>query len=211
MSGATNKNARSQTPAVCAIVLALCAGGSIMIVGPMRQRLADARAELESIQDVAARAGELLAGKPIVERDSARVEAEIASISGAGAALADPTALVSRLSDLARETGVDVNRVSPRMLDAEKLLSGVLRPRAVVATTIQATGNFEAIGAFLAALERQEMLGGVQSVRLTPILGDAGSDLSATIELLHAAFTIPSQEELAAIALSMQGVEGSVP
>lgn len=211
MSGGTNKNTRNQTPAVCAIALALCAGGSIMLLGPIRQRLNDARAELESIQDVAARAGELLAGKPIVERDSARVESEITAISGAGAALADPTALVSRLSDLAREAGVDVNRVSPRMLDAEKLLSGVLRPRVVVATTIQATGNFEAIGAFLAALERQDMLGGVQSVRLTPILGDAGSHLSATIELLHAAFAVPSEEEIAAIALSMQGVERSVP
>lgn len=206
MSPEPGKQTRSQMPAVWVIALTLCAGGAVMALGPIKQRLGEARVGLNEAQDIAARAGELTAGKPIMQIEQGKVRSAIETIEQAGAAVIDPAALVSRINTLASETGVIVDRVSPRRLDASKTDTGGVRPDAVVTTTVQATGNFQAMTAFIGGLESQPMIGGVQSVRLSPMLSHGTSELRATIEMTHAAFSMPSKEELAAMALSMQGV-----
>lgn len=208
MKGAGKQEQRSQMPAVWAIALAVCGGGSVMVLGPMKERLAMAQAELDAVQAVAARSGELMAGEPVIARASARVEHEIAAVEDAASGLSDPTALVSRLNDLARGAGVQVNRVSPRMLDAQKSSSGAIKPSALVATTIQASGNFPAITAFLWSLERQRLMGNVQSVRLVPTTGRGAAELNATIEMMHASFRMPSEETMAAIVMATPDGEG---
>ena len=51
----------------------------------------------------------------------------------------------------------------------------------------------------------EALLGGVRGFRLTPQLSRGTTDLSATIELVHASFSVPSKEEIAAMALAQQG------
>ncbi|MCB9844140.1 MAG: hypothetical protein H6812_12925 [Phycisphaeraceae bacterium] len=205
MSMSGKGETRSQTPAVCVIALTVCAGASIMVLGPIRQRLTDVRASLDEAQGIAARAGELTASAPVLEREQARVRAQVEAIERAGERVSAPSAVVSRINALAQAAGVVVDRVSPKKMEEGRIASGTIAPDAVLTTTVQASGNFEALTAFLDGLEREALLGGVRGFRLTPQLSRGTTDLSATIELVHASFSVPSKEEIAAMALAQQG------
>lgn len=205
MSGDGKHAARGQMPAMWVIALTVCAGASVMVIGPVKGRLTDARAALDSARAIAAEGGQLIARGPILEMERSRVDAELAAIERASASVSDPSACMARINTLAGASGVVVDRVSPRVLDATRGSSGALAPDEAMQVTIQVRGNFEGLAAFIDGLERDRLFGAVQGFRVTPMLSHGMNDLSATIDYMVASFTAPTDAELAALALSGQG------
>lgn len=192
-------------PAVWAIALTVCAGAAIMVIGPVKQRLADARTALDAAHSVAAQGSELTARKPILEMTQARIDRQIKAVEHAAASSSDPSALMSRINTLAAASSVVVERVSPRAIDPARAPTTAVAPQSLTQMTIHVRGNFEGLTAFIDGLERDNAFASVQGLRVTPMLSHGMNDLTATIDLVHASFAVPSDEQLAAMALTMPG------
>lgn len=205
MSAESKHANRSPMPALWVIALTACAGAAIMATGPGRQRLGDARAALDASQRLVAQGGDLTTRGPLLEIDRDRINEHLSAIQREGESTLDPSALMSRMNAVADASGVIIDRVTPRSIDPSRTTAAMVAPKFITQLTIQARGNFEGLTEFVSRLERANTFVSVQGVRVTPMLRHGMNDLSATIDLVHTAFAVPSDEELDALALTMPG------
>lgn len=168
-------------------VLLAAASGAVwyLAVRPMKDELRQARAAYESLSH------EIDEHRSTFGNASFDADAVVRELKGRRSLLearftdsADPAQVYDKLGTLAASTGVRLERVEPGK-GGRGLVSQC--PEIVVAAvhTIEATGTMAQLSDFFAAIDGSLGMSRVGTVRLSPVAGSSGEQLTATIETTH--------------------------
>jgi len=192
------------------IVLAVCAGVSLGVLQPLKNRLSAERAQLAAGQSLVVQ-NQAMQVKPNDPQLAARNKRLYAHLRGLATTSDSAASLHNTLMTLARETGVVIEAVEPRQLAVPPpappavAIPGAMTPTAspvapssAFSAGITGQGTYEAIAAFLGRLE-EAGLARLVSGQVTP-QHSAGGEPAARFALttVHFGFSVPTTHARAA-------------
>lgn len=167
-----------------AVVLAILLGCFVQFTMPRMDRLNAARAEYEALRDQAD--GTKRSSVPIAVPDDRQIEQLVRNVEALNSAVADPTRVYDRLIEMARVAGLQVESITPSRAETAGTRIDLF------GWTMVAIGPFESIVGFVDALNGQEGLHRIASIRLAPSMGiSTPSDLTFTISVEYARVLVP--------------------
>ena len=168
-------------------VLLATAAGAIwyFAVRPMNDELRQARAAFDAFAVEIDEHTHQFGSTPFsVEEIAADLKSRRAGIESQFADSANPARVYDSLGELAARTGVRLERVEPG-----KGGRGVVSqcPEIMVSAvhTIEATGTMSQLADFFTAIDTELGMSRVGSVRLSPVPGSQGEQLTATLDTTH--------------------------
>lgn len=175
----TSVLAMSATEAVCLSVA--IAAGWLLIARPLQARVERVSREVRHAHAETARITELLGADPISPAEATRVVAAHAqAIQERSDVSSDPSVLYEAIGELARAQGVGIDRMEPKKINvqvpgsaaglpakSEKKLTGA---PSIGGTgySIEVSGSYGSIAAFVDAIERKMGMTKVMTIRLSP-------------------------------------------
>ncbi|MBN8645501.1 MAG: hypothetical protein J0L61_09720 [Planctomycetes bacterium] len=183
------------------IVFAGLAGFSVLVLEPLRSGRDEAMANFERMRVLAAESGAFAAKMPVLTSQQAEVKRSSESLTQRSRMARDMAGLMSAVQAIADKHTVQVERTLPRDIAASipaPKADGALRPDAAVSVSIDATGTYAGLSAFVRDLQRGTGLTRLLSVRFTPEAQDADL-VRASIVTAHFSFPKPAPAALSTI------------
>ena len=118
-------------------------------------------------------------------RDRARRLAEMSRTSS------DAAAIYERVMTLGARHGVRIDRMEPARVAARRAAArpaGAAPVAQTIGFTVSLIADYEALGAFIDAVERDTGFSSVESIRLTPLVIDGAELVQAVLETRHRGF-----------------------
>jgi Tfp pilus assembly protein PilO len=162
-----------------AIILAICAGAWLMFIEPRERRAAQLDASIEQIgsTDVDAVTGQMAA----LGAQAATMRARASDLLARNAFATDAAHLYDAIRTVARESGLDVNRISPSTRSSAKGQGGA----AVTRVSIELIAPFASIPDFLDGIARIDGFVRQAELALAPTDESGRCTVRLDVELLQ--------------------------
>lgn len=207
------QDSRRTTLALVFIVGAACFGVSSIILAPMHEELGRTRAQISAAQSRLAQAAAQSPAEPDWNAAIERYTTMKASIDALNEPARDAASLHRRVTALAQECGIEINRMEPRSHTAQpgsvRSQSGspVAAPSRTIGLSIHAHGSYESVAEFARRIDTECGFAKTVRVRLTPAHEPGSTRVIAEFETIHIAFDVDPTVSPSSMLVSAQ--EGS--
>lgn len=190
------------------IIVGACAGIGLLVIGRFDADRRQVDRELSAASKLLAERGEIEAGQArwLALRASAR--SAISRMGELSAPAEDAATLHERLTAIARDCDVRIDRIQPAHSNAtppapsdDPSIPTPAWPKSILTNSIEADGRYDSVVHFIEKLESLG-LGRINEVRITPVTDANAHSVHVTLQAVHVAFDTRPQPAQA----SAQGV-----
>ncbi len=193
-----SQGVKSNLTAQLLIAGAALAGFSALVLGPLKARSEELRADMEQSRELSARAGEFAQRAPDIAHAEALALRELDAIRARGAVAADDAQLNALIQRMATESNVEIQRLQPResapVASAkpapENAAETQINPTRAVTFSIDASGSYASLTRFVHELQTSTGFTKVSAIRLSSD-SDHNDRVRASISTTHFCFPPP--------------------
>lgn len=178
------------------IVLGVSTAISILVLGPLSDRLDGVRRALSAANGLMFQSSSLSAETPKWKARTAQDQLSRDHLHTLSMPAKDSAEVQNRLMTIAAEHGVRIDRIQPRMAtgavgQSTDAANQRVAPTATIFNVIEAAGTYNALAQFVGDVQSIGLTR-VTAVRMTPIIDGDQQLARATIQATHYAFAVPT-------------------